>query len=358
MHCVQLSEHISQLHPQKRGTKLIDEDGLFSLIKASEHLVKKPTAQPQKPPQHQLKTLSGAAGPSTVVLGSRWASPLSAILCAVDACILSIFWARLTPISSLCACHFSSVSSVLSTFQSLPTYPGPSLDTFLVTPQSSRALSSLPPFIRRPVKQGPGNSRPGPSRQGTGELWVDKYKPQVKEVSKRDSCARAAMASHRVPATATNVAPPRSSPLALLTRYGSTPRHSPLRSQKLSDIVANTVLVNTLKGFLQQWEDIHIRGRDPRPVDKGGQRRHDLTKKAVLLSGPPGIGKTTSATIVAKECGFRVVEVNASDTRNQSDKSVLKGVGSKVSNMVKELSTNTGEAGETRSAPQPRPSDS
>lgn len=39
--------------------------------------------------------------------------------------------------------------------------------------------------------------------------------------------------------------------------------------------------------------------------------------KAALLSGPPGIGKTTTANIVSKELGFDVVEFNASDTRNK-----------------------------------------
>jgi replication factor C subunit 1 len=39
--------------------------------------------------------------------------------------------------------------------------------------------------------------------------------------------------------------------------------------------------------------------------------------RAVLISGPPGIGKTTSARIVSINEGFRVVEFNASDTRNK-----------------------------------------
>lgn len=36
----------------------------------------------------------------------------------------------------------------------------------------------------------------------------------------------------------------------------------------------------------------------------------DMKKKAVLLSGPPGIGKTTSALIVCRELGFEPVEVS------------------------------------------------
>lgn len=39
--------------------------------------------------------------------------------------------------------------------------------------------------------------------------------------------------------------------------------------------------------------------------------------RAALLSGPPGIGKTTTAHLVAKQCGYKVIEMNASDTRNK-----------------------------------------
>ena len=44
----------------------------------------------------------------------------------------------------------------------------------------------------------------------------------------------------------------------------------------------------------------------------------------MLLSGPPGIGKTSSAHVVAKEAGYEVIEFNASDVR--SKKSLEVGV--------------------------------
>lgn len=39
--------------------------------------------------------------------------------------------------------------------------------------------------------------------------------------------------------------------------------------------------------------------------------------RAILLSGPPGIGKTTSAHLMAKMKGYSPIEMNASDTRSK-----------------------------------------
>lgn len=39
--------------------------------------------------------------------------------------------------------------------------------------------------------------------------------------------------------------------------------------------------------------------------------------RAVLVTGPPGIGKTTSAHLCAKLAGFTPIELNASDTRSK-----------------------------------------
>lgn len=69
--------------------------------------------------------------------------------------------------------------------------------------------------------------------------------------------------------------------------------------------------------WLQKWHSNHDGKKKltkPSPWAKNDDGGYF---KAALLSGPPGIGKTTTATLVCKELGYDTVEFNASDTRSK-----------------------------------------
>src|SRR5437773_5546595 len=70
------------------------------------------------------------------------------------------------------------------------------------------------------------------------------------------------------------------------------------RPKSLRDVVGNPTAVAELEKWALSW-------------DKG---RPD--KRAVILAGPPGTGKTSAALALANDLGWAVVEMNASDRRN------------------------------------------
>lgn len=69
------------------------------------------------------------------------------------------------------------------------------------------------------------------------------------------------------------------------------------RPKTLMDVVGNPASINELKKWAESW-------KTSKP-----------TKKAVVLIGAPGIGKTTSAKVLASDMGWDMIEMNASDQR-------------------------------------------
>ncbi len=73
------------------------------------------------------------------------------------------------------------------------------------------------------------------------------------------------------------------------------------RPRTLRDIVGNERALSTLRMWAGRWNQ----GKIPE-------------KRAAILSGKPGTGKTSSALALASDLGWTVLELNASDSRNET----------------------------------------
>ena len=67
-----------------------------------------------------------------------------------------------------------------------------------------------------------------------------------------------------------------------------------------ADLVGNKDNLEEIKEWFEKYKN-----KDPN------------IKRALLIVGPPGTGKTTSSKVIAEEAGYRVMEFNASDCRNK-----------------------------------------
>lgn len=80
------------------------------------------------------------------------------------------------------------------------------------------------------------------------------------------------------------------------------------------DLIGNPGPINQIKQWLTAWKSSLALPEG----EKKGRGKSKAPPRAVLVSGPPGIGKTSACTLIAKELGYDTVALNASDTRNKS----------------------------------------
>ena len=98
------------------------------------------------------------------------------------------------------------------------------------------------------------------------------------------------------------------------------------RARRFVDLVGDERTHRTVMKWLKGWDPIVFPGASrPKPMrqkkgDDGPEER--AHRKILLLTGAPGLGKTTLAHVCARQAGYEVVEINASDERGRD---VVKG---------------------------------
>lgn len=151
------------------------------------------------------------------------------------------------------------------------------------------------------------------------EPTAEKSKSPKTSPTKKTSAAAAKKASAPVALTVTLPSPvhPRISTLW-------TDKYAPVSS---ADLVGNPGNVTKLKNWLNQWATNIEKTKE---IDPSNGKPLHAFPRAALLMGAPGIGKTCSALIIAKECGYMPIHLNASDQRSQ--KSLREHVAGLLSN--------------------------
>ncbi|MGH0186039.1 UNVERIFIED_CONTAM: hypothetical protein FKN15_020075 [Acipenser sinensis] len=101
-------------------------------------------------------------------------------------------------------------------------------------------------------------------------------------------------------------------------------RYKPTSLKNIIGQQGDQSCANKLLRWLRNWH--HNAAGDKKPAakfSKFGGKDDGSTFKAALLSGPPGVGKTTTAALVCEELGFSYVEQNASCTRSKNSLKVV-----------------------------------
>ncbi len=81
------------------------------------------------------------------------------------------------------------------------------------------------------------------------------------------------------------------------------------RATRISELIISPEILKTMVSWMNRW--------------KSG----DVAKKGMILYGDPGTGKTTALSVISREVGFQLIEMNSSDRRNAEQMKLVAKMG-------------------------------
>lgn len=72
------------------------------------------------------------------------------------------------------------------------------------------------------------------------------------------------------------------------------------KPQSAADLVGNGPNLQLMRQWLANWHRIHVLGGEAQAGPGARGAKMDMTKKALLISGAPGTGKTTASQILGR----------------------------------------------------------
>ncbi|KAI0256885.1 P-loop containing nucleoside triphosphate hydrolase protein [Lactifluus subvellereus] len=167
-------------------------------------------------------------------------------------------------------------------------------------------------FLRRKLRTIGASHRPTAPAKPTGNLLDVPIHRLMDELSA--TTAQRLMHPDTVPSTSSGPCSSKAEETLWVDRY---------RPKRFTDLLGDERVHREVLAWVKQW-DFCVFGKG-----KGKKRARDgegfagledelgrPQEKILLLSGPPGLGKTTLAHIVAMQAGYNVFEINASDARS------------------------------------------